>query len=329
MNYYGGFKSMDGLVSVIVPIYNIEKYIGRCIESIVNQTYNNIEVLLVVDGATDNSLNICKCWAKKDSRIRVIYQENGGVSSARNHGVKESKGEYITFVDGDDYIANQMIEKLVESIKNNNVDFSVCNLCVIHMDGKMTKVNLKSQVFDVQYIIENYFDNNNIKEIMWGPNQKLFKRSLIKDFYFKNYSMGEDLLYIFEILQTVSKLAYVDYDGYYYVHRENSAMKSNFSNKNFDYIKAAEEIVNICKNNSSVAIYKANQWFYKTALVLFRSLIINNSKNDFYNEYTLLKCFLKKNKKEYLKQMSFKRKMDFYLSIYFSFVYKIFLKVWK
>lgn len=313
---------MNDLVSVIVPIYNIEKYIDRCIKSIVDQTYDNIEVLLVVDGATDNSLNICKSWAKKDKRIRVIYQENGGVSSARNHGIKESKGEYITFVDGDDYIANQMIENLIEGIKNNNVDFSVCNLCVFHLNREITKVNLKSQVFDVRYIIKNYFDNPDIKEVMWGPCQKLFKRELIRNSRFKNYSMGEDLLYIFELLQTVNQIAYVDYDGYYYIHRENSAMTSKFSSKRFDYIDAITEIERICKDNYDETVQKnAHQWVFGHTLVNYRSMIINDLTKEFTDKANEYKKYLLANK-HCFKKLNIRRKVDYILSLYMPIMYK-------
>ena len=122
------------MVSVIIPIYNCEKYLNECISSVLGQTYKDFELILVDDGSTDNSLNICYEFAKKDSRIIVIHQENGGVSSARNKGLKNAKGEFITFVDSDDYVENDWLKMLLTAILANNADVSICG---IKFDNKL------------------------------------------------------------------------------------------------------------------------------------------------------------------------------------------------
>lgn len=313
---------MNNLISVIVPVYNIEDYIERCIESVLKQTYKNFELLLIIDGATDNSKSICDKWSEKDDRVRVIYQENGGVSSARNHGIKEAKGDYITFVDGDDYINTEMLEQLLNNMICNDSDISMCDLCVVHLNGNKSRVDMPDQVFDKKYLIENYFDNPNIKELLWGPYQKLFKKQVLKDISFKKYALGEDILFVFEAIQNIIKLSYVNYEGYYYVHREGSAVKSAFSRKKFDYIYAAKEIVDICEKKIPYAVDTANVWLYKNSLVLFRSLIVNNAKKEFSLEFNELKRYLKKNKGKYFRYLDKKRKMDYYVSMYCPMIYK-------
>lgn len=320
---------MNRLISVIVPVYNIEEYINRCIESIINQSYTLFELILVIDGSTDNSEIICDKWAKKDNRIRVIYQENGGVSSARNHGLDEANGDYITFIDGDDYIQPLMLEKLLEKIEQTDSDVSLCNLCVINLNGNQKSTKMPGEMFDKKYLISNYFYNPVVKELLWGPYQKLFKKELLQDIRFKRYALGEDILFVFEVLQKINKLSYVDYDGYFYVHREGSAVKSSFSKKRFDYIYATKEIVEICEFKAPYALNDANQWLYQNSLVTYRALIINGLKNTFSVEYKELREYLKNNKSKYFGNLNKRRKLDYILSMYFPFVYKFAYKLRK
>ena len=125
---------MDELISVIVPIYNVEKYLDRCVQSIVSQTYRNLEIILVDDGAQDNSPAMCDAWAAKDSRIRVIHKENGGAGSARNAGLEVMRGSWFTFVDSDDYVAPQMYQRLAAHI-TDDVDIIECDMAETYDDG--------------------------------------------------------------------------------------------------------------------------------------------------------------------------------------------------
>ena len=117
------------LISLIVPIYNVASYVDRCVASLVNQTYSNLEILLVDDGSTDGSGALCDEWAKKDSRIHVVHKENGGLSDTRNQGIKLSKGDYLAFIDGDDYIAPEYCEKLYQALAAHDADIALCNNC--------------------------------------------------------------------------------------------------------------------------------------------------------------------------------------------------------
>ena len=119
---------MDDLISVIIPVYNVEKFIDRCINSLINQTYKNLEIILVDDGSPDNCPGLCDDWAKKDNRIKVVHKQNGGLSDARNAGLERSTGDYIMFVDSDDFVDETICEVLLNDLKNNDADFSMCGV---------------------------------------------------------------------------------------------------------------------------------------------------------------------------------------------------------
>ena len=125
------------MISIIVPIYNVEKYLPQCLDSLISQTYRDIEIILVDDGSPDKCPEICDAYAKKDARIKVVHQINGGVSSARNTGLKASRGEYIGFVDPDDWVAPEMYEKMMEALADHKADLAICGYQYCHADGSM------------------------------------------------------------------------------------------------------------------------------------------------------------------------------------------------
>ncbi|EHZ61025.1 glycosyl transferase 2 family protein [Streptococcus pneumoniae GA47210] len=127
---------MEDLISIVVPVYNVEKYLKKSIESILNQTYQNIEILLVDDGSTDSSGKICESFSKVDPRIRVFHKENGGLSDARNFGIEQMKGQYVAFIDSDDYISKDYVWKLYSSIKNNDSEVSICSFLLVDEKGE-------------------------------------------------------------------------------------------------------------------------------------------------------------------------------------------------
>lgn len=133
---------MEDLISIVVPVYNVEKYLKKSIESILNQTYQNIEILLVDDGSTDSSGKICESFSKVDPRIRVFHKENGGLSDARNFGIEQMKGQYVAFIDSDDYISKDYVWKLYSSIKNNDSEVSICSFLLVDEKGEKIKDEL-------------------------------------------------------------------------------------------------------------------------------------------------------------------------------------------
>lgn len=240
---------MDKLISVIVPVYKVEKYLSRCIDSIIAQTYNNLEIILIDDGSPDRSGRICDDYARKDHRIRVFHKPNGGVSSARNLGLKEAKGEYIGFVDSDDYIAPQMYEVLFNNLVNNNADLSVCGY----------KKEIDKGIFEPYYnkrlncvflrneMLKNLLSNKYYTCSCWNV---LFKKYLLSDLFFdEKRKHNEDLLFLYEVMKKCNNLFFTSDAYYYYCTNEGSASLSSFSDSTMDIVYISEYILGDIKAN--------------------------------------------------------------------------------
>lgn len=220
------------LVSVIIPIYNSQDNIIDCINSVIDQTYKNIEILLVNDGSTDNSLSICKNFAKNDDRIKIIDIENQGVSVARNIGIEKSKGDYIIFVDSDDYIDSTIVEKMLNSIIKEDADVCQCGCNVVDSKGKVLKT------YDVPYksTLNNEEIINNIILPLFGKADgdtvviqgfcvcKLFRKDVIKDARFnKEQRIYQDRCFNIDVYLNVKKAIFIDESLYYYVVNSTSS----------------------------------------------------------------------------------------------------------
>ena len=203
------------LISVIIPVYNVEKYLMRCVDSVVNQTYKNLEIILVNDGSTDSSGILCDELAKNDDRIKVIHKENGGLSDARNTGEQESKGEYIIFIDSDDYIHVDMISSLYEQIIYENADVSLCGVMNVYLNSQNPQCN----------DIEQYFVCN-----------KLLKRSVANRLKFPVGKIYEDAFYHYDLISIAEKFVGNTKPYYYYYHRDGSITTKPFKNKDLAYI---------------------------------------------------------------------------------------------
>ena len=222
------------LISIIVPIYNVDRYLRRCIESIINQTYKNIEIILVDDGSSDSSPEICDKYKEKDSRIIVIHKENGGLSSARNAGLEVAKGTLIGFVDSDDYIASDMYEKLKANMDKYSSDISACQFCFNYKHSKrVCIVSSKEKLFRGK----EKFDNlKYIKGVAWN---KLYKREIFKKIKYPDGKIYEDHLIICDVLNKAKKVSFLNETLYYYTTRKSSITKT-FTKNHSDLISAIE-----------------------------------------------------------------------------------------
>ncbi len=310
------------MISVIVPIYNIENHLSKCLYSILNQTYKDFELILVDDGSTDTSGAICDEFAEKDNRITVIHKENGGVSSARNEGLSYARGEYITFVDGDDFVNDRMLEILLKNAQEHNCDISCCQLQTVYDNGTKTKSFAnKSGVIPKEKIIENYFFDAFTKEIMYSQCNKIFKKELLLNIYYKDYKYGEDILFVFEALSKSNGIYYDDYIGYLYLRREDSAMATKFNANRIDYINAAREIEAICKKDFPFAYNNARKWVFLHSLNTCRNISTYNLKKAnivwFSNEIQYLKDTYKS------VNIPIKNKIDYFALRYFPVYFKL------
>lgn len=219
---------MQEKISIIVPVYNVEKYLERCVESILKQTYTNFELLLINDGSTDNSGELCDQLCSKNENIRVFHIENRGVSNARNLGIERSKGAWITFIDSDDFITNDYLETLISAVRADVfAGFSVARVHHVK-NGQITELPAFSGK------VEKWSTEQTMRELLtttrtsFFPVAKLFKREIISDFTFNtDYHLAEDALFLTEVLlKTRCKSVFVDKPIYYYDHRQGSATTS-------------------------------------------------------------------------------------------------------
>ena len=218
---------MDPIISIIVPIYNVGKYLPKCIESILNQTFKNFELILVNDGSTDNSGVVCDDYAKKDTRIKIIHKSNGGVSSARNAGLYVAKGKYIGFVDPDDYIDKDMFEVLYKLCEQNNADIAICKNCR-EINGVIDRKNEEVYIKELSNTeaVKEAFKANLYRFALWN---KLCRRKCFIDISFPEGRIHEDLSVTYRILSNANKVIFTNYVGYIYVKRDDSILTKKYN----------------------------------------------------------------------------------------------------
>lgn len=207
------------MISIIIPIYNVSQYLNECIQSVVNQSYKDFECVLIDDGSSDGCEMICDQWAQKDSRIKVIHQSNQGVSKARNRGISEAQGEYITFIDSDDWIAPNYLNELFQPIEKYNIDLVVCGLQQHYSDGTSKNYSYKTGIIKIEQQFTNEFTDINKKFLLFGPVIKLYKKSIIQEHkihFPPAYTYGEDLLFNYNYLEYVKAIYIVDQCLYHY-----------------------------------------------------------------------------------------------------------------
>ena len=233
---------MEPLISVIIPVYNVEKYIYKCVESIKNQTYKNLEIILVDDGSPDNCPQICDELSKSDSRIKVIHKKNGGLSDARNTGIKKSSGEYIFFADSDDYVEITIIEKLYNALKASQADMSICGYRLVDESGnELSKHNkFESREFTKSEVLQAMADRtyNWILGVAWN---KLYKRSLFNNISYPKGKLHEDDYVSHELYNLCEKVCVINENLYNYVQRNGSIINSAW---NVHHADGAEALLN-------------------------------------------------------------------------------------
>lgn len=227
---------MDSLVSIIVPIFNVEKYLIRCIESIVNQTYSNLEIILVDDGSPDNCPQICDEWANKDSRIKVIHKENGGLSDARNAGIELATGEYISFIDSDDYVDLRFIELLLQTMLQENSDIVECKVVKFFENGayETTSDDLATKDFSAEEALSALIDDKELHQYVWN---KFYKASLVDDILFPIGKYHEDEFWTHQVFGRAQKVIKINKSLYYYFQRNDSIMGLSYNMSRLDALE--------------------------------------------------------------------------------------------
>lgn len=269
------------LVSVIVPVYNVEKYLEKCLDSIINQTYEDIEIILIDDGSQDNSGAICDVYAKRDNRILVIHKENTGVSDTRNKGIDVAQGKYICFIDSDDTVSLSYIEKLVQPTRHEDYDLVICNFQKLFPDKVLDMSFSNIKCFSGVFIRDYQF----LYTITSFPCGKLYKASVIKGkniIFPVDFPDAEDQMFNFQYYCYVKKYCLINEPLYYYWQRSGSASKNN-SLKSFE--------CNLLKLKYEKSFYKNNHiedygnLLISSCLLLTKKYVLLRSYDNCYNAY--------------------------------------------
>ncbi|MBO5091601.1 MAG: glycosyltransferase [Clostridia bacterium] len=295
------------LISIIVPVYKVEKYLSECIDSILAQTYENFELVLVDDGSPDNSGKICDEYASRDKRIKVIHKGNAGVSSARNTGLDNANGDYITFIDSDDFVDKRYLEVLYNSLKQNDSDISICKFSAYKNGNYIASLEKFPKSITVDFL-DNRFVNylsqyfNFKKNIMGSCWRTLYKRELIGHYRLnQNLKICEDLLFLITLMCEAKKLSFSNEVLYFYRSNESSAIRSYKENYLENNIFLDKELIMLLSNKSKrIEKILKNYRGFLCYLVLTNEMlhksgqekkenIVRIKRNDFYKNFKLFK----------------------------------------
>ncbi|GAA6381916.1 glycosyltransferase [Intestinibacter bartlettii] len=303
---------MGDKISVIVPIYKVEDYLHRCVDSIINQTYTNLEIILVDDGSPDNCPMICDEYAEKDSRIRVVHKKNGGLSDARNAGLDIATGEYIMFIDSDDFVDTEMMGSMMRNMIDDNVDMVVCNIKYVYEDREVVKYNQSDRILDRYEAMEEYLKDGVVQAVAWN---KLYKKSLINNMRYKVGKTNEDEFFTYKIVDKTEKIYYNSRPFYNYIQRDSSIM-GKYSIKRLDGVEASYERLNFIKKKYPTLYEKEKKTFVNLCIYSYQMILREpNLDKDKQGRKTLnnYRKKIKFNKTE-LKNYSYKDKLKIYLS---------------
>ena len=287
---------MNELISIVIPIYNVELFLPRCLDSVIRQTYSNIEIILVNDGSTDGSGKIAEEYATKDERVYLYNKENGGLSDARNYGIERINGKYLTFIDSDDYVALNYIETLYSLMKKNEADMVI---------GGSEYVFDETMIDTAPVIEEDSVLNKNqallralkveMRQSAWG---KLYKAELFEKIRFPKGKLYEDLAVVFDIINLSNKIVVTNTPLYKYFIRSGSIMQSTFNKKHLDEIEIIETAMSRVKEiHPEYDEYIRARLIYSYFVVLRRILLVDSNDSNLKNYKEELKVKIKNNSK--------------------------------
>lgn len=314
---------MNELISIVVPVYNVEEYLNTCVESILRQTYSNIEVILVDDGATDHSGQMCDYYMERDGRVKVIHKRNGGLSDARNEGIKQANGKYIMFIDSDDVVSSDLIEYLYNILKLNNVDIAICD--PVHCYPNQ-EIIFEKETFNCVYkpedAITEMLYQKSFLVAAWG---KLFRKEYFDEIDFPKGMLFEDSAVMYKLFDKAQKIIYGNAKLYGYMHREGSITTKQFSKRDCDILTICQQLTEYMSNRSEKLQRAARS--YQTAAA-FR-IYMNAPRNGMFDsEIKQSEQILDTNCRLVMQDMCIRKKMKIALLMYtfarpmMPFVYK-------
>lgn len=322
---------MNPLISIIVPIYNVEKYLDCCLDSIAQQTHENIQVILINDGSPDNCRLICENYCRKDSRFELINKKNGGLASARNAGLECARGDYIVCVDSDDWVEPNMVEILLKNMIENNADMSVCSFFENRVDGvKLEFFSKKIQVLSQEETVKRIITPGKFYGFAWN---KMYRRSLLgTQRYDESIFKGEDSPFSLEYVLKCKKIVAQDIPLYHYRIDSISISRSKFNLGKMTVLNSYQNMVDILtKYGFSQKIIDMQKVQYAGKLLSLRTNVIVSDKLKFIKQLEVIDMQMGKFEKLYLKSnlVDVKHKVAYFLGVHFKFLFFLFCKAYK
>ncbi len=307
----------NNLISIIIPVYNVAPFLARCLDSVVNQTYSKLEIILVNDGSTDSCPRICDEYAAKDNRIKVIHKENGGLSDARNAGINAATGELISFVDSDDVLSQQFFQKLLEALVTYNADIAECEFKKFIHETELISCSdeLKNsfQILEGEIIMEALFKGP-FHVMVWN---KLYKTALLRGRLFPLNRINEDVFWTYRIFGEASKTVKIDEELYFYRQREHSIMASTYSLKRLDSLHAYEEKIEYLEEKFPNLVKDVRKTYCFLLMENYIQLQLHpNVDPEGFHQKTILSKIKKYNNRDEIKNWHWKDVVWFYLFLW-------------
>ena len=310
------------LISVIIPVYKVEQYLKRCVDSVLNQTYKNIEIILVDDGSPDNCPQLCDKFASENSLIKVVHKKNGGASSARNAGLDVCNGDYISFIDSDDFIDENFLSRLYSLIRKYEADVAMVKYREVSSNEKLPKIIECKELFFSGHEIEKAFLDLKIDSVCVG----LYSKKAIKDIRFIVGKTSEDISFNFEIFRTITTFVFSPEKRYYYFYNAEYVSNGELNSNMFNYLNFRKDIYDYYQSKNNVLYREAAALYARAAFGLQTRMALYGIKKDL-NERDCKKLFTKifmEHKKYFFisKNIPFLKKIAAVLVFYFYGIVK-------
>lgn len=276
-------------ISVIVPCYNVAPYLERCINSVVNQTYHNLDIILVDDGSTDDTGRVCDRLAQTDNRIRVVHKENGGLSDARNAGIDVAQGDFLSFVDGDDYLELDAYEVMVLEMQSPNVSLVSAGIIAEDVDGKINAIMSKEKIILNR---EEAFINllGAVRTIGQSSCNKLFRKSLFENLRYKNGIINEDMEILPKIIDRCQQVVLLNKPIYHYIKRAGSITVSEFSNWKYEGVRIATDTRIFCQKKHPQLVPYAYYYEMDSFFKMFMEVVNSSNRREFCKQEHILRA---------------------------------------
>lgn len=263
----------DELISIVIPVYNVASYLTKCLESVIAQSYKNLEIIVVDDGSTDRSGKICDEFAQKDKRVRVLHKDNGGLSDARNYGINHAHGKYITFVDSDDYVSVDYVLHLFELILEYKADISVTCAVKFYEDGdepgSECYIASDSCIFSSEEAMIDMLYRKNIPIYAWA---KMYRIDLFETIKFPVGELFEDLSTEYLLFDMAERIAFNSVRDYFYLQRKNSIINSKYNSRKMIQVYTTEKIIQFMKEKHPAVVNAAISKCFITTLNLYKNI---------------------------------------------------------